>query len=418
MGGCTASAVHCVTVQSTNVLIGPSTATVCKYSSQTFTASGASSYSWSTGAFTSTANVLPLVTTGYTVIGLGSNGCIGSAAVTLVVDTTCSMVWPGDANSDGVVNSSDVLEIGLAFSSTGSSRANASNSYVGQYANNWSGAVSSGKNKCHADCNGNGTVALSDTIAIFNNFSQTHAFKTAAMKDDITDITIVSYDNYLMNPGMWNSLDIFLGDSESSVNLYGLTFDLNYDQSVIEQDQAYLVYSSSFLNNANQNVEFRKPVFNNGRIYAASVRTDGLDVTGSGKIAEFHFKVKSGLADGTELPVYITNGEQMKHNRTRNSLSGNNVSLTLNSNPTGLRAIGSNLSANIYPNPASDVVKLRCSSASAVNFGICDLTGRLVMSGTFEKETAISTNGLQSGVYFVSIKSSGKEITKKLIIDK
>jgi hypothetical protein len=257
-------------VQSTSLLISASSPTVCKWSSVTLTVSGANTYTWSTTANTATVNVIPLVTTMYTVTGTGSNGCIGMSTVIVTVDTTCSHVWPGDANSDGAVGSTDVLELGWSALATGPARSGASNNWVAQFANNWSGTVSSGKNKCHADCNGSGTVNANDTVAIFNNFSQTHTFRLAESSSP-ADIYLVSNSFNVVNPG-WNSLDIMLGDSVNSVDLYGLVFDLGFDQSMIENGEAYLSYTSSFLNSSGQNIEFRKPAFSNGLIYAADVR--------------------------------------------------------------------------------------------------------------------------------------------------
>jgi hypothetical protein len=415
--GCSGSASTCVTLLSTSISISPATATVCKYSSQTFTTSGAVSYTWSTNALTSTVNVIPLVTTSYTVTGLGSNGCLGFATVTLVVDTTCSMVWPGDANSDGVVGSTDVLEIGLAFSATGASRSNASNNYVAQFANNWSGTVSSGKNKCHADCNGSGTVNANDTVAIYNNFSLTHSFRVAGKSSLFADISLVSNNSNLIEAGTWNQLDIHLGDGNNPIDVYGLVFDLNFDQSLIETNDAYITYSSSFLNGSTQNVDFRKPAFNSGRIYAASVRTDGNDVTGSGKIGEFHFRVKPGLTFGTQLQVSVSSGEKVKYNREFAPLSGNALAVVV-ADFTRIQTTAGGINIHMYPNPASNEVQLRSGSDQPVAYRLTDITGRNIQSGTFTKIAALNTSELAAGAYLVEFNSGASLTVKKLIIEK
>jgi hypothetical protein len=412
--GCTAMAVSCVTVNSTSLVVSPSTPTVCKWSSVTLTVTGATSYTWSTSANTATVNVIPLTTTVYTVSGTGSNGCIGTATVAVVVDTTCSQVWPGDANSDGVVGSTDVLELGFAANATGAARSGASNNYVAQFANNWSGTVSSGKNRCHADCNGSGTVNAADTVAIFNNFSQTHSFRLAAGNGP-ADIYLVSNTFNLANPG-WNSLDIMLGDSLSSIGLYGLVFDLGFDQSVIEAGEAYISYTPSFLNNGGANIEFRKPALNNGIIYAASVRTDQSDVNGYGKIGEFWFKVKEGLAESTVLPVGITNAMKAGADRSSAPLSGNTLVLALNSNPLGISEGSQAGSISAYPNPASGWLTLKSAGLQQVRYSITDITGRLIREGGFRGSVSIATEGIENGTYIITFKTKDKQQSQKLII--
>lgn len=63
------------------VNIAPSKSLICFPDTVTLTASGASSYTWSTGANSSTLPVIALVNTTYSVTG--SNGCIASAIFTL-----------------------------------------------------------------------------------------------------------------------------------------------------------------------------------------------------------------------------------------------------------------------------------------------------------------------------------------------
>lgn len=61
----------------------PASASVCPNTSQTFTAQGALSYTWSNGPTTSTTTITPSVSGIYTVTGSNINGCSGSATVNL-----------------------------------------------------------------------------------------------------------------------------------------------------------------------------------------------------------------------------------------------------------------------------------------------------------------------------------------------
>lgn len=59
---------------------------VCTGNSVVLTGSGASTFTWNTGPTTPTISVSPTITTTYSVVGTGTNGCIGSTTRTVVVN--------------------------------------------------------------------------------------------------------------------------------------------------------------------------------------------------------------------------------------------------------------------------------------------------------------------------------------------
>jgi gliding motility-associated-like protein len=68
-----------------NVTITPSKPTICNGDTLTLKAFGASSYSWTTLQFINPIVVNPTVTTTYSVLGLGSNGCYNYAGIPIAV---------------------------------------------------------------------------------------------------------------------------------------------------------------------------------------------------------------------------------------------------------------------------------------------------------------------------------------------
>lgn len=249
-----------------------------------------------------TISVSPTTALVYTVTGGGPTNCPDTKTVSLFVDTTCAMVWPGDANSDGFVDNTGVFELGLAYGNTGPARSLGGNNFTAQHASNWSGTVSTLKNQNHADCNGDGTINLDDTLAIFNNYALSHAFKPVTSSAN-PDIYLSSTQNTALN-GQWSSIDIILGENSTPVNqLYGVAFDVNFDKDLIESNSAYIIYTNSFLNAANTNIQFKKLNFGAGKLYAASVRTNGINVNGDGKIGEFCYKNKTNLPDNISLTL-------------------------------------------------------------------------------------------------------------------
>ncbi len=84
--GCTANATITVTVNPAPTPSITGTNTICSGNSTTLTASGGTSYVWSTGATTASITVSPTQTTTYTVTATGINGCTGNTTRTVTVN--------------------------------------------------------------------------------------------------------------------------------------------------------------------------------------------------------------------------------------------------------------------------------------------------------------------------------------------
>ena len=89
-----------------NISSDPGT-TVCSGQSVYISAWGGSSYAWSTGASGPNIVVHPNVTTAYTVTITNASGCSGTTAITVPVDTTCSVT--GMNQHDASTNNSSIV---------------------------------------------------------------------------------------------------------------------------------------------------------------------------------------------------------------------------------------------------------------------------------------------------------------------
>jgi gliding motility-associated-like protein len=96
--GCTTTATATVTVNPLPLITATST-TICPNLTGTITAGGAGAtgtYTWSTGANTSSITLSPASTTGYTVGGTDANGCINIATATITVNPPLTMTIGGN----------------------------------------------------------------------------------------------------------------------------------------------------------------------------------------------------------------------------------------------------------------------------------------------------------------------------------
>ena len=81
--------------------INVSSVTICAGTATTLTASGASSYTWNTGATTAFIIVTPTITTSYTVSGTGTHNCITTDIATVTVNPIPNLVVNSDTICPG-----------------------------------------------------------------------------------------------------------------------------------------------------------------------------------------------------------------------------------------------------------------------------------------------------------------------------
>lgn len=75
-----------------------------------------------------------------------------------------------------------------------------------------------------------------------------------------------------------------------------------------------------------------------------------------------------------------------------------------------------NTSLLVFPNPTSDVLRIRTNLEGVATVKLIDALGREVLGHTFRKETAISTSEYAKGVYFVEVEQQGFKEVRKIII--
>jgi len=79
-------------------------------------------------------------------------------------------IWSGDTDNNGIVDTLDILPIGVYFRESCTSRDVVSFDWIGhEFPGSWSE-----QNVAFADCNGDGTVNITDVLAIGLNWNKTH----------------------------------------------------------------------------------------------------------------------------------------------------------------------------------------------------------------------------------------------------
>jgi hypothetical protein len=76
-----------------------------------------------------------------------------------------------------------------------------------------------------------------------------------------------------------------------------------------------------------------------------------------------------------------------------------------------------NLEYNIFPNPSSGTINIELGEQGEFSVEISDIIGKSIYNNIIKTNTNIDINGLDTGVYFVTISNENKSNTTKLIVE-
>ena len=396
---------------------------ICIGSSTTFSVTSSGNVSWfatpsgTNSLGTGTLFLTPMLAAGTYTYYAEANTCTVSAlrtAITVTVDPTCQDVWPGDANSDGVADNLDVLELGLHYTQTGTPRASISNNWQSFHADNWSGTITNGKNLNHSDCNGDGTIDDNDTLAIYNNYGLTHAFKSTQTTTVNPQLSIVP-DQTSVVKGVWGTASIYLGDATTSINnINGVAFTVDFDNTLIETNSMYIEYQNSFIE-AGQNLHFRKLDFANSKLFTASTHTISNNVSGYGKIATLHYQIKSNLTTDQVLNIGLSQANQSNASGTITPLTAGTGTLMAMGSSVGLQELNGNI-VYISPNPSNGLLTIN-SKTELQKIEVISVDGKVLLN---EVPTSVShtlhLDNFANGIYFVNLYQNDRVVKREKVI--
>lgn len=390
----------------------PATDSICLGDTATLIVTGTGPFTWTPSASLSadtgkTVLTFPTQTTTYTVTTTGSSSCVATNEVTVHVLDDC--VWPGDANSDGVVNNLDLLPIGLFFGETGPQRPNASLQWTAQVAPDWDTATSS-YNLKHVDTDGDSTITSLDTVAVSLNYSLTHPRGGGSR----SPVSLWLKGPEHLKPGDTAILELFLGDEDwRALDAYGVAFSIQYpEQDVVLE---HLQFEGD-LGMPAELLSLQKWFGAQGKIEAAISRTDGLPRSGILKLGELMVVAASGLAEGHQLPLAVEDVTMVDAAGQMYSLQGSTTTVeismqaSLTHEPT--------FQVELSPNPADQELLIR-TDIDLQRVTMLDMLGKQVpVQVTVNGHLAtLATHHLKPGMYLVQIETKqGMIVTRKVLI--
>ncbi|AEE51144.1 T9SS type A sorting domain-containing protein [Haliscomenobacter hydrossis] len=335
-------------------------------------------------------------------------------------------IWPGDADRNGTVDQFDLLPIGLAYGTSGTTRSNPQITWEAQSTQKWGKTlVNSNIDLAFVDADGNGLIDAADTSAMARNWQRKH--NDGLPKLNQPEIRtggaslFINADTVLSGPGQWFPLELGTPD-QAAENVYGLAFSVVYNPNEVKENELKFSPETSWLGTLGQDLlAFQRHNPTAGRIDVALVRSDGRNVSGSGRIGKVKITIEDvilNLRDG-ENPKIQLGIENVRLINNADHL----VPITpLSSTPSAKKQVSTSaynpyLDARIrvYPQPATDLLYLDYGDLQLRSVQLLQLDGK-ALSGILAPQRSLSLAGVPAGVYLLKVVAESGVAMKKVLV--
>ena len=340
------------------------------------------------------------------------------------------LVWPGDANSDMIVDMSDLLPLGMAYDTSGPARSVQGVAWQADTAVSWTSFLRaylpSHVNFCNADCNGDGTVNFADTIAILQNFSLTHTKTRAGQspwRSGQPGLTF-RFDKDTLYTGDTLTVTFYLGDSVVPVpRFYGISFTFNYDNTVVDSTFTQTQFGSSWLGTNTQRMNLSKVQNSLSDIKTGITRITHTNAAGYGAIGTASFKITTDNISGKNyshhpLVCWVSDIKAVDAQGNVLTFNAGMDSTVVNYYPNGIPEIGLG-SQRAYPNPADNSIVLT-SDNMIHDVTLINESGQTVYhrAAINSKNVTIDLSDIADGIYFVRMQTEQGTSTQRISVVK
>lgn len=327
------------------------------------------------------------------------------------VDVTGGMIWPGDTDSNKVVNNFDVFNIGFAYGTTGPTRMSPTLDFLPQYAAPWSENGLDAVNFRHADTDGNGIVDEQDILAVNLNYDLVHNLQEAGDTRETFEIDFV-YET--VTADNWVHVAILLGNNSEPIDdFYGAGFIIEYDQTMVVPNTAHVDFSESWTGTFfGDFIALQKDFHDEGRLDVGLVRTNQQGIDGSGKIGSFRFQLPEGV-EFTPFTLTAREGDGVRADKSPYELQTTEVIVTDVKEFLPLSAI------QAYPNPVKTELFLTIPTEFEVtNIQLFGTNGQMVKEYTDTNTRTLEVSTLPAGLYYLRVLTNEGTWTDKVSIMK
>jgi hypothetical protein len=334
------------------------------------------------------------------------------------------IVWPGDANNDGIVNHIDLLHVGAAWGKQGVSRDSISFEWRQFLVDKWQDTLTNGLNAGYIDCSGNGMVNIEDVVGIETNYGEVNSnfqglnFLTGTLSDP--RLSILTNQN-LWLPGDTVDVTVFLTQSNTD-SIYNLAFTFFYDSSIIKEASVSMLPHPQFSGGGTQPVFVQKNYPSQGYIEFGLSRTNQKNHGGNIAVANASFIIEDNLIGKSFLEVANAFHIDMirLHDKalTNIPVTGDTIDAKIS---TVVPEKKLKQWLNIYPVPASQNIFVDVANDVAVEqMFLIDMNGKISETNfnIIGNSAMIALNNISSGIYTLKIITDKGVLHEKVMVKK
>jgi PKD repeat protein len=325
-------------------------------------------------------------------------------------------VWPGDANSDGIVTNADALYLGLAFNQMGAARPAATLNWVGQPCPDWNfNFAQNNVNLKHADCNGDGIINFNDTLAIDLNYQNTHNKTEAPAAGGQPPIWLEVVQDTVALLEMVE-VTVHLGTEDQPVDsLHGVAFSISFNEALFEQSGISLDFDNCILGTTGLDVlSFEKNLFSDGVIDIALTRNTLQNFGGYGPLLQFRIVSNDGVSVVTETDFGIQGITAVTSTGQEVLLSPIGGTVVIDPNRVGVdeeemaRLV-------VYPNPSSEMFTV-AGLPQGATIELIDVLGQQVAFQwrAMADRVQVNVSDLRSGAYQLRVVTQNSVVTRSV----
>ena len=356
---------------------------------------------------------------GVTVCIPGSFECCASVEFQ-TPECPMALVWPGDANDNNIANNNDLLNIGIAYGSTGPERTNTSINWEGMESADWMLQFDgSGADYKHADTNGDGMINSADVLAILENYNETHGpvgiepNEVGGANDPPVYVDLPSPSEVVLGEPF--SAPIMIGtETIPAEDFYGLAFTIQFDPAIIDPNSVSVEFMPSWAGAPGLNLLVLSKTFaNQGYIDVALVRNNQEEVTGGGMVASFVGIIDDVLGK-TDVEVEIVQVHMIKRNEDL-------IPVQLPVETIAIQGPNTNYQdrlaqVNLYPNPSTGKIYLNTPEGLVIDqWEITDAQSGSYFTGTAINNHQIDLSALPTGIYVIRLKTPEGVVVRRVM---
>jgi hypothetical protein len=388
INGCISNKVTSITVNSLPALVINGNFTICAGTSSSLTVSGANTYTWNSGANTSSNVLTPTVNSGYvtySVAGTNTAGCFNSKLDSVLVNALPSLTISG---GNMVCNGNTItITASGASTYTWDNGANTSSVALSPSVNTSYTVVGISAQNCSNAAVQSISVVAFPTIAVTGN--------TVMCAGDSLIFNVSGADTYTWSNSGTGSLVVIHPSASGSLSVIGgvipgcndtamVNITVNPNPTVVPTSAASVIcVGESIQLNATGAINY---TWSNGAT-ASSV-----------------------VVNPTITTTYTVNATDA------NGCKADSTLLLTVSDCAGISSNSANAAVLVYPNPSNGVFTIDANAVGKVEVNVYAVTGQLIRTLSITEKSSIDLSAYDNGIYMVRITASNGETSIKHLI--